>query len=103
MTLVIQELYLRTRLFTSAKMVQNNKFLVKKGLFICEFKIRWPKWQNLSITNNEGNLSIILWQGKDVSTKDTFKTIETFIDELSSNFNSTEDDENNNFLIQEFE
>jgi hypothetical protein len=42
--LVIRGLfYLRIRLFTLEKMVQNDKFPVKYGLFICEFKIRGPK------------------------------------------------------------
>ncbi len=37
-------------------MVKNNNFPVKNGLFICEFKIRGPKWRNVSTANNEGNL-----------------------------------------------
>jgi hypothetical protein len=48
--------YLRIRLFTSTKRVQNNNFPVKIGLFICEFKIRGPNWRSLSTANNEGNL-----------------------------------------------
>ncbi len=32
--------YLQIRLLTLAKMVQNDNFPVKNGLFICEFKIR---------------------------------------------------------------
>ncbi len=48
--------YLRIRLFTSTKRVQNNNFPVKIGLFICEFKICGPKWRSLSTANNEGNL-----------------------------------------------
>ncbi len=48
--------YLRIRLFTLTKRVQNNNFSVKTGLFFCEFKIRGPKWRSLSIANNEGNL-----------------------------------------------
>ena len=35
--------YLRIRLFTFAKLVKNANFLVKNGLFICEFRIRGPK------------------------------------------------------------
>ncbi len=38
------------------KMVQKDNFLVKNGLFICEFKIRGLKWRNISTANNEGNL-----------------------------------------------
>ncbi len=58
--------YLRIRLFTLDKMVQNDNFLVKNGLFICEFKIRGLKWRNVSTANNEGNLycfSLFLVQG----------------------------------------
>ncbi len=36
-------IYLRIRFFTFKKMVQNDKFPVKNGLFICDFKIRGPK------------------------------------------------------------
>ena len=38
------------------KMVKNGNFLVKNGLFISEFKIRGPKWRDVSTANNEGNL-----------------------------------------------
>ncbi len=48
--------YLRFCLFTLEKMVQNDNFPVKNGLFICKFKIRGPKWRNVSTTNNKGNL-----------------------------------------------
>ena len=37
-------------------MVKNDNFLVKYGLFICELRIRGPKWRNVSTANNEGNL-----------------------------------------------
>ncbi len=37
--------YLQTCLFSSAKLVQKDSFLVKKGLFICKFKICGPKWR----------------------------------------------------------
>ena len=37
-------------------LVKNDNFLVKNGLFICEFKIRGPKWRNVSTANYEGNL-----------------------------------------------
>jgi len=37
-------------------LVKNDNFLVKNGLFICEFRIRGPKWRNVSTVNNEGNL-----------------------------------------------
>ncbi len=50
--------YLRIRLFTSTKSVQTNNFQVKTGLFICEFKIRGPKWRSLSTANNEVNLYV---------------------------------------------
>ena len=39
-----------------SKLVKNDNFLAKNGLFICEFRIRGPKWRNVSIVNNEGNL-----------------------------------------------
>jgi len=48
--------YSRTRLFTFTKLVKNDNFLVKNGLFICEFRIRGPNWWNVSTANNEGNL-----------------------------------------------
>jgi len=48
--------YLRICLFTLWKVVQNNNFLVKNGLFICEFRIRSPKWRIVSTANFEGNL-----------------------------------------------
>jgi len=51
-----QTFYLRIRLFTLGKVVQNNNFLVKNGLFICEFSIHGPKWRNVSTTNFEENL-----------------------------------------------
>ncbi len=47
--------YLRIRLFTLAKSGQNDYFLVKNGLFICEFKIRGSKWRKVSTANNDGN------------------------------------------------
>ncbi len=34
------------------KLVQNDNFPVKNGLFICDFKIRGPKWRNVSTANN---------------------------------------------------
>ncbi len=48
--------YLRIRLIAWTKRVQNKNFLVKNGLFICEFKICGPKCRSLSTANNEGNL-----------------------------------------------
>ncbi len=38
------------------KTVQNDSFPVKNGLFIFKFKIRGPKWRNVSTANNEVNL-----------------------------------------------
>ncbi len=35
--------YMRIRLFTFAKIFQNDNFPVKNGLFICDFKIRGLK------------------------------------------------------------
>jgi hypothetical protein len=35
--------YLRIRLLTFEKIVQNDNCQVKNGLFICKFKIRGPK------------------------------------------------------------
>ena len=49
--------YLQICLFTLVKLVQNDNFLVKNGLFICKFSIRGPKWRNVSTANYEGNLS----------------------------------------------
>ncbi len=43
--------YLQIRLFTLSKVVQNNNFLVKNGLFIREFRIHGPKWRNVSTAN----------------------------------------------------
>ncbi len=45
------------------KKVQNVKYSVKDGLAIRKFKIRGPKWRNVSTANNEGNLytHIISW------------------------------------------
>jgi len=55
--LVIRGLYyLRIRLITLTKLVKNDIFLVKNGLFIFEFRIRSPKWRNVSSANNERNL-----------------------------------------------
>jgi len=39
----LRTFYLRVRLFTLGKVVQNNNFQVKNGLFIREFRIRGPK------------------------------------------------------------
>ena len=39
-----------------SKLVQNGNFLVKNGLFICEWKIQGPNWQIVSTANYEGNL-----------------------------------------------
>jgi len=39
---------------------QHDNFLVKNGLFICKFRIRGPKWWNISTANNEGNLYVQL-------------------------------------------
>ena len=52
----LRTFYLQIRLFTLAKLVLNDDFLVKNGLFICEFKIRGPKYQDVSTANYEGNL-----------------------------------------------
>ncbi len=38
-----------------SKNCQNGYFLVKNWLFVCLFKIRGPKWRNVSTANNEGN------------------------------------------------
>jgi hypothetical protein len=50
------DFYLQTRLLISVKMVLYDNFLVKKELFICEFKIRGPNLHTVSTANNEGNL-----------------------------------------------
>ena len=52
----LRTFYLQIRSFTFAKLVKNAYFLVKNGLFICEFSIRGPKWRDASTANNEGNL-----------------------------------------------
>jgi len=54
-----QTFYLQIRLFTLGKVVPNNTFLVKNGLFIRKFSIRGPKWRNVSTENFEGNLYIL--------------------------------------------
>ncbi len=33
-----------------------GQFCSQNGLYICEFKIHGPNWQNVSTANNEGNL-----------------------------------------------
>jgi len=45
------------------KIGQNDNFLVKNELFICEFRIRGPKWRNVSTANNEGKLYLasLVW------------------------------------------
>ena len=53
----LQTIYLQICIFTLAKLVQNAYFLVKNRLFNCKFMICGAKWQNVSIANNEGNLS----------------------------------------------
>ena len=50
--------YLQICLSTLTKWVKNDNFLVKSGLFICEFSIRRPKCWILSTANYEGNLCI---------------------------------------------
>ncbi len=70
-------------------MVQNDNFPVKKGLFICKFKIRGPNWQNVSTANNEGNLYLeakalpyifirnnsgVSWASRFVERKSSFPT-----------------------------
>ncbi len=40
-------------------LVQNDNFLVKYGLLIGKFRIRGPKWRNISTANNEGNLAVV--------------------------------------------
>jgi hypothetical protein len=52
----LRTFYMRIRLFTLSKMIQNHTFPVKNGLFICKFKIIGPKWRNVFTTNNEGSL-----------------------------------------------
>ena len=47
--------YLRIRLFTWTILVKKDNFLVKSGLFICEFRICVRK-RNKSTANNKGNL-----------------------------------------------
>ncbi len=42
--------------FTSEKMVTMTIFWSKMDFFICKFKIRGPKWWNVSTSNNKGNL-----------------------------------------------
>ncbi len=45
--------YLSMKLNTGGlKLVRNENFTVKNGLFICKFKIRGPKWRYLSTANN---------------------------------------------------
>ncbi len=39
-------------------MVHIDNFPIKNGRFIFEFKIRGPKWQNVTTAKNEGNLYI---------------------------------------------
>ena len=39
-----------------SKLVKNDVFVVKNGLFICKFMIWSPKWRNVYTANNEGNL-----------------------------------------------
>ena len=41
-----------------SKLVKYDKFLVKNGLCICKFRIRGPKWRNVSTANNERNMYI---------------------------------------------
>ncbi len=48
-----QTINLRICLFTLSINCQNDYFLANNRLFICEFKIRGPKWRH---ANNEGNL-----------------------------------------------
>ncbi len=51
--------YLRIHLFTFEILLKMAKFPVKMCLFVCEFSIRGPKWQDVSTANNEAQLYII--------------------------------------------
>ncbi len=51
--LVIRELFICELAYSHW---QKWQFSVKNSLFICEFKIRGPKWRNVSTANYEGNL-----------------------------------------------
>ena len=53
--LVICGLFICKFTHSHFKIGQNGNFLVKNGLFICKFK-NGPKWRDVSIANNEGNL-----------------------------------------------
>ncbi len=53
-THVIRGLFPANSIIHNPNMVQNDNFKVKYGLFICEFKIRGPKWWNVSTANNMG-------------------------------------------------
>ena len=48
--------------FAYSHLKNGHKWLyVKNGLFISEFRIRGPKWRNVSTANNEGNLCFNLF------------------------------------------
>lgn len=50
---------LQIRLFELVKLVQDDNFRVKTGLYMNKFIIRGSKWRNVSIANWEGNLYFI--------------------------------------------
>jgi hypothetical protein len=79
--------YLRIRVFTFEKLVQIDTFQVKNGLFIYEFKIRGPKWWNVTTANNEGNLYICiveLGQWDSELLEYVFPTLKNIVEKLLS-------------------
>ncbi len=59
--LVIRGLFICEFAYSHWNIDPKWQFYSQKWTFFCDFKIRGPKWRNISTANNEGNLYNISW------------------------------------------